>query len=175
MSSPPLDLRDRVRDVPDFPQPGIVFKDIMPLVADAEYFRAAIDGLVALARPLRPDVILGAEARGFIFGGALAYELGCGFVTARKPGKLPRETVEATYELEYGTDSLHVHADAIPAGARVIVHDDLLATGGTAKAKVDLVEQVGAEVVGLLFVIELGFLNGREKLTGYEVASLIQY
>ena len=175
MSSPPLDLRDRVRDVPDFPQPGIVFKDIMPLVADAEYFRAAIDGLVELARPLRPDVILGAEARGFIFGGALAYELGCGFVTARKPGKLPRETVEATYELEYGTDSLHVHADAIPAGARVIVHDDLLATGGTAKAKVDLVEQVGAEVVGLLFVIELGFLNGREKLTGYEVASLVQY
>ena len=175
MSSPPLDLRDRVRDVPDFPQPGIVFKDIMPLVADAEYFRAAIDGLVERARPLRPDVILGAEARGFIFGGALAYELGCGFVTARKPGKLPRETVEATYELEYGTDSLHVHADAIPAGARVIVHDDLLATGGTAKAKVDLVEQVGAEVVGLLFVIELGFLNGREKLTGYEVASLIQY
>jgi adenine phosphoribosyltransferase len=175
VSSPPLDLRDRVRDVPDFPQPGIVFKDIMPLVADPEYFRAAIDGLVALARPLRPDVILGAEARGFIFGGALAYELGCGFVTARKPGKLPRETVEATYELEYGTDSLHVHADAIPAGARVIVHDDLLATGGTAKAKVDLVEQVGAEVVGLLFVIELGFLNGREKLTGYEVASLIQY
>ena len=100
MSSASLDLRDRVRDVPDFPQAGIVFKDIMPLVADAEYFRAAIDGLVALARPLRPDVILGAEARGFIFGGALAYELGCGFVTARKPGKLPRETVAATYDLE---------------------------------------------------------------------------
>jgi adenine phosphoribosyltransferase len=175
VSSASLDLRDRVRDVPDFPQAGIVFKDIMPLVADAEYFRAAIDGLVELARPLRPDVILGAEARGFIFGGALAYELGCGFVTARKPGKLPRETVTATYDLEYGTDSLHVHADAIPRGSRVIVHDDLLATGGTAKAKIDLVEQVGAEVVGLLFVIELGFLNGREKLAGYEVASLIQY
>jgi adenine phosphoribosyltransferase len=175
VSSASLDLRDRVRDVPDFPQAGIVFKDIMPLVADAEYFRAAIDGLVELARPLRPVVILGAEARGFIFGGALAYELGCGFVTARKPGKLPRETVTATYDLEYGTDSLHVHADAIPRGSRVIVHDDLLATGGTAKAKIDLVEQVGAEVVGLLFVIELGFLNGREKLAGYEVASLIQY
>lgn len=175
MSSASLDLRDRVRDVPDFPQVGIVFKDIMPLVADAEYFRAAIDGLVELARPLRPDVILGAEARGFIFGGALAYELGCGFVTARKPGKLPRETVTATYDLEYGTDSLHVHADAIPRGSRVIVHDDLLATGGTAKAKIDLVEQVGAEVVGLLFVIELGFLNGREKLAGYDVSSLIQY
>ena len=175
MSSASLDLRDRVRDVPDFPKPGIVFKDIMPLVADAEYFRAAIDGLVELARPLRPGVILGAEARGFIFGGALAYELGCGFVTARKPGKLPRETVTATYELEYGTDSLHVHSDAIPAGSRVIVHDDLLATGGTAKAKIDLVEQMGAEVVGLLFVIELGFLNGREKLAGYDVASLIEY
>jgi adenine phosphoribosyltransferase len=120
-------------------------------------------------------VILGAEARGFIFGGALAYELGCGFVTARKPGKLPWETVEATYQLEYGTDSLHVHADAILPGARVIVHDDVLATGGTAKAKVDLVEKVGAEVVGLLFVIELDFLNGRDKLSDYTVESLIRY
>ena len=170
-----LDLRDRIRDVPDFPKPGIVFKDIMPLVSDAQYFRAAVDRLVELARPLEPDIILGAEARGFIFGGALAYELGCGFVTARKPGKLPWTTVEATYDLEYGTDSLQVHADAIPQGARVIVHDDVLATGGTAKAKVDLVEQVGAEVVGLLFVIELGFLNGREKLAGYPVESLIEY
>jgi len=170
-----LDLRDRIRDVPDFPKPGIVFKDIMPLVGDAEYFRAAVDALVELARPLRPDVILGAEARGFIFGGALAYELGCGFVTARKPGKLPWQTVEATYELEYGTDSLHVHADAIAPGARVIVHDDVLATGGTARAKVDLVEQVGAEVVGLLFVIELGFLSGRAKLEGYAVESLLTY
>jgi adenine phosphoribosyltransferase len=130
---------------------------------------------VELARPLRPEVILGAEARGFIFGGALAYELGCGFVTARKPGKLPWETVEATYQLEYGTDSLHVHADAILPGARVIVHDDVLATGGTAKAKVDLVEKVGAEVVGLLFVIELDFLNGRDKLSDYTVESLIRY
>lgn len=170
-----IDLRDRVRDVPDFPKPGILFKDIMPLVANAEYFRTAIDQLVELARPLRPDVILGAEARGFIFGGALAYELGCGFVTARKPGKLPWSTVEATYELEYGTDSLQIHDDAIPPGARVIIHDDVLATGGTARAKVDLVEKVGAEVVGLLFVIELTFLNGRDKLPGYDVRSLIQY
>jgi len=170
-----IDLRDRVRDVPDFPKPGILFKDIMPLVADAPYFRSAIDQLVERARPLRPDVVLGAEARGFIFGGALAYELGCGFVAARKPGKLPWTTVEATYELEYGTDSLQVHDDAIPSGARVIIHDDVLATGGTAKAKVDLVEKVGAEVVGLLFVIELAFLNGREKLSGYDVQSLIQY
>ncbi len=170
-----IDLRDRIRDIPDFPKPGILFKDIMPLVADAEYFRTAIDQLVEQARPLQPDIVLGAEARGFIFGGALAYQLGCGFVTARKPGKLPAATVEATYQLEYGTDSLHMHEDAIPAGARVVIHDDVLATGGTARAKVDLVEKVGATVVGLLFVIELAFLNGREKLDGYDVRSLIQY
>ena len=170
-----LDLRDRVRDVPDFPKPGIVFKDLMPLVADPVYFKATIDELTDLARPLRPDVILGAEARGFIFGGALAYQLGCGFVPARKPGKLPWETVAATYELEYGMDSLEVHADAIGDGARVIIHDDVLATGGTAKAKVDLVEQLGGEVVGLLFVIELTFLNAREKLEDYDVRSLISY
>jgi adenine phosphoribosyltransferase len=170
-----LDLRDRVRDVPDFPKPGIVFKDLMPLVADPTYFRESIDRLEELARPLRPDVILGAEARGFIFGGALADRLGCGFVPARKPGKLPWETVEATYELEYGTDSLQVHADAIRDGTRVIVHDDVLATGGTAKAKTELVEKLGGEVVGLLFVVELAFLHGRDKLSGYRVDSLITY
>jgi adenine phosphoribosyltransferase len=170
-----LDLRDRVRDVPDFPKPGIVFKDLMPLVADAVYFRETIDRLAELARPRQPDIILGAEARGFIFGGALADRLGCGFVPARKPGKLPWNTVEATYDLEYGTDSLQVHADAIGKGTRVIVHDDVLATGGTARAKTELVEQLGGEVVGLLFVVELTFLNGRDKLTGYDVESLITY
>jgi adenine phosphoribosyltransferase len=170
-----LDLRDRVRDVPDFPKPGIVFKDLMPLVADPAYFRETIDRLEELARPKQPDIILGAEARGFIFGGALADRLGCGFVPARKPGKLPWETVEATYELEYGTDSLQVHADAIREGTRVIVHDDVLATGGTAKAKTELVEKLGGVVVGLLFVVELAFLNGRDKLTGYQVDSLITY
>jgi adenine phosphoribosyltransferase len=170
-----LDLRDRVRDVPDFPKPGIVFKDLMPLVADPVYFRETIDRLAELARPKQPDIILGAEARGFIFGGALADRLGCGFVPARKPGKLPWETVEATYELEYGTDSLQVHADAISDGTRVIVHDDVLATGGTAKAKTELVEQLGGEVVGLLFVVELAFLNGRDKLAGYDVDALISY
>ena len=170
-----LDLRDRVRDVPDFPKPGIVFKDLMPLFADAAYFRETIDRLAELARPKQPDIILGAEARGFIFGGALADRLGCGFVPARKPGKLPWETVEATYDLEYGTDSLQVHADAIGEGTRVIVHDDVLATGGTAKAKTELVERLGGEVVGLLFVVELSFLNGREKLAGYQVDSLITY
>jgi adenine phosphoribosyltransferase len=170
-----LDLRDRVRDVPDFPKPGIVFKDLMPLVADPAYFHEALDQLEERARPLNPDVILGAEARGFIFGGALADRLGCGFVPARKPGKLPWETVEATYELEYGTDSLQVHADALGQGSRVIVHDDVLATGGTAKAKTELVEQLGGEVVGVLFVIELEFLHGRDKLNGYDVQSLITY
>ena len=170
-----LDLRDRVRDVPDFPKPGIVFKDLMPLVADATYFRETIDRLEQLARPLEPDIILGAEARGFIFGGALADRLHCGFVPARKPGKLPWNTVEAVYELEYGTDSLQVHADAIGTGARVIINDDVLATGGTAKAKIELVEKLGGEVIGLLFVVELTFLNAREKLAGYEVNSLIAY
>ena len=170
-----LDLRDKVRDVPDFPKPGIVFKDLMPLVADPTYFRETIDRLEALARPKRPNIILGAEARGFIFGGALADRLSCGFVPARKPGKLPWETVEATYDLEYGTDRLQVHADAISKGTRVIVHDDVLATGGTARAKTELVEALGGEVVGLLFVVELAFLNGRDKLAGYDVESLITY
>ena len=170
-----LDLRDRVRDVPDFPKPGIVFKDLMPLVADATYFRETIDRLADLARPRQPDIILGAEARGFIFGGALADRLGCGFVPARKPGKLPWQTVSATYALEYGNDTLEVHADAISQGQRVIVLDDVLATGGTARAKIDLVEKLGGTVVGALFVIELTFLAGREKLAGFDVHSLIQY
>src|SRR5215213_1936329 len=147
----------------------------MPLVADPAALRATIDQLAAWARPRSPDLILGAEARGFIFGGALAYALGCGFVTARKPGKLPSQTVEATYELEYGSDSLQVHADAITDGQRVIVLDDVLATGGTAAAKIELVEQLGGTVAGALFVIELGFLHGREKLDGYDVEALITY
>ena len=170
-----LDLRDRIRDVPDFPSPGIVFKDLMPLIADPEYFAESIRLLADWARPRNPDLILGAEARGFIFGAALAYELGAGFIAARKPGKLPRETVEATYDLEYGTDSLQIHRDAVHAGARVIVLDDVLATGGTARAKVELVEGLGGIVVGVLFVIELDFLNGRERLSGYDVHSLVHY
>jgi adenine phosphoribosyltransferase len=169
------DLASRIRDVPDFPKPGIVFKDIMPLLADAESLQAAVDALAAYAEPRRPDIILGAEARGFILGGALAYKLGCGFVAARKPGKLPWETVSAVYELEYGADSLELHADALKEGARVVIHDDLLATGGTAKAKIDLVEQLGAQVVGLAFVIELEFLHGRDRLEGYDVFSLVRY
>ena len=170
-----LDLGDRIRDVPDFPTEGILFKDLMPLVGDPEYFAETIRRLAAWARPREPDLILGAEARGFIFGGALAYELGSGFITARKPGKLPRETVEATYDLEYGTDSLQIHRDAVPRGARVVVLDDVLATGGTARAKIELVEALGGVVAGVLFVIELTFLNGRDRLEGYDVHSLIQY
>jgi adenine phosphoribosyltransferase len=170
-----LDLTARVRDVPDFPKTGIVFKDLMPLVADRTYFRETIDRLAEWARPREPDVILGAEARGFIFGGALAYTLGCGFVPARKPGKLPWSTVEASYELEYGTDTLEIHTDALGKGSRVIVLDDVLATGGTAQAKIDLVEQLGGVVVGALFVIELAFLHGRDKLDGYDVHALIAY
>jgi adenine phosphoribosyltransferase len=169
------DLASKIRDIPDFPKPGIVFKDIMPLLADPESLRDTVEQLAAFADPRKPDLIMGAEARGFILGGALAYRLGCGFVAARKPGKLPWRTVSAKYELEYGFDALELHADAIAQGARVLIHDDLLATGGTAKAKIDLVEQLGGEVVGLAFVIELAFLNGRDRLEGYDVFSLIQY
>jgi adenine phosphoribosyltransferase len=169
------ELKALVRDVPDFPHQGIVFKDLMPLIGNAAAFRATVEHLAEWARPLEPDVILGAEARGFIFGGALAYELGCGFVPARKPGKLPWEKIRATYELEYGSDSLEIHADAFAKGARVIVLDDVLATGGTAQAKVELVEGLGGVVVGALFVIELTFLHGRDKLAGTDVHALIAY
>jgi adenine phosphoribosyltransferase len=168
-------LKALVRDVPDFPEVGIIFKDLMPLIGNAAAFHSTVEHLAEWTRPRNPDVILGAEARGFIFGGALAYELGCGFVAARKPGKLPWETIEATYALEYGTDSLQVHADALVGGQRAIVLDDVFATGGTAKAKVELVERLGGVVAGALFVIELTFLNGRDKLSGYDVHSLIKY
>jgi adenine phosphoribosyltransferase len=170
-----IDLSAKIRDVPDFPKEGILFKDVMPLIGDPEYFAESIRQLAEWARPREPDLILGAEARGFIFGGALAYELGAGFIAARKPGKLPWKTVEATYELEYGSDSLQIHRDAVTPGARVIVLDDVLATGGTAKAKCELVEQLDGVVVGVTFVIELTFLNGRDRLAGYDVHSLIQY
>lgn len=170
-----VDLRSRIRDVPDFPRPGIVFKDIMPLLADAEALHEAVERLTAYAGPRRPDIVLGAEARGFILGAALAYRLGCGFVAARKPGKLPWHTVSVEYALEYGTDSLEVQQDALSAGARVLVHDDVLATGGTARAKVDLVERLGGIVVGVAFLVELAFLDGRGLLEGHDVTSLVTY
>jgi adenine phosphoribosyltransferase len=170
-----VNLEEKIRDVPDFPRPGIVFKDIMPLIGDPEALRETVDRLAEWAEPRKPDVVLGAEARGYITGGALACKLGCGFVAARKPGKLPWHTVAVKYALEYGFDQLEIHADSIKPGQRVLIHDDVLATGGTAKATVELVEQLRAEVIGLPFIIELSFLNGREKLEGYDIFSLIQY
>ncbi len=170
-----MSLAEKIRDVPDFPEPGIVFKDIMPLLADPATLHEAVDQLAGWIEPRKPDLIIGAEARGFILGAAVAYKLGCGFVAARRPGKLPWKTVSATYALEYGENALELHADAITPGARVLVHDDLLATGGTAAAICDLVEQLGGEIVGLAFVIELEFLEGRKHLEKHDVFSLIQY
>jgi adenine phosphoribosyltransferase len=170
-----MDLRALIRDIPDFPRPGVVFKDITPLLADAGALDVAVRGLADLARPLEPHVVIGAEARGFLLGTALARELGCGFVLARKPGKLPYQTVRAEYLLEYGTDALELHSDAVAHGARVLVHDDLLATGGTARALCDLVEQLGGNIVGCAFLVELAFLEGRALLDGREVRSLVAY
>jgi adenine phosphoribosyltransferase len=169
-----VDLRALIREIPDFPQPGIGFKDITPVLADPAGLDAAVAGLCALAPP-DVDVVIGAEARGFLLGPALARELGAGFVLARKPGKLPRETVRAEYALEYGTDALELHTDAVASGARALVHDDLLATGGTARTLCRLVEQLGGTVVACGFLIELTFLDGRARLAGYDVHSLIDY
>lgn len=168
-----VDLRSFIRDIVDYPVPGIVFKDITPLLADAAALDAAVSGLADIGRPLRPDVVIAAEARGFLLGAALARELGAGFVLARKPGKLPHHTTRAEYALEYGTDALEVHTDAITPGSRVLVHDDLLATGGTAGALCALVEQLGGEVVACAFLIELGFLPGRSRLAPHPVHALI--
>jgi adenine phosphoribosyltransferase len=168
-------LKARIRDVPDFPEPGVLFKDIMPLFADPACLHEVTDLIADWAEPRKPDVILGAEARGFILGATVAYKLGCGFVAARRPGKLPWKTVSATYALEYGENSLELHADAITRGQRVLVHDDVLATGGTARAICDLAEQLGGEIVGVAFVIELDFLEGAKQLEGRDVHSLIHY
>ena len=170
-----MDLREFIRDIPDFPSPGIVFKDITPLLLDARALDAAIRALAALVSPTQVDFVVAAEARGFILGAALARELGAGFVPARKPGKLPGETVSAEYALEYGLDALEVHADALAGGARVLVHDDLLATGGTARALCDLVAGLGAQILGCAFLVELSFLGGRERLAPHLVHSLIDY
>jgi adenine phosphoribosyltransferase len=168
-------LRARIRDIPDFPKQGIVFKDITPLLLDPEALRIAVQRLADWARPREVDYVVAAEARGFILGAALARELGVGFIPARKPGKLPHETVSAEYILEYGVDALEVHADALAHGERVLIHDDLLATGGTARALCDLVEGLGGEIAGLGFLLELGFLDGRERLAGYDVQTLLSY
>ena len=170
-----VDLRELIREIPDFPRPGIGFKDITPVLADPAGLDAAVSGLAEQARPLGVEVVIGAEARGFLLGPALARELGAGFVLARKPGKLPHETVRAEYVLEYGVDALELHTDAVASGARVLVHDDLLATGGTAKALCQLVEELGGTVAGCGFLIELTFLQGRDRLAGYDVHALIAY
>ena len=170
-----LDLRERIRDIPDFPKPGILFKDITPLLLDADALSDAVTQLADWARPLDVDFVVAAEARGFILGAAIARELGAGFVPARKPGKLPWRTVSVEYALEYGTDSLEVHEDAIGHGHRVLIHDDVLATGGTAAAKIALVERLGGEVVGLAFVVELGFLGGRARLGDNDAFALLTY
>ena len=169
------DLAAHIRDIPDFPKPGILFKDITPLLLDPEALAEAVRGLAEWAGPRDVRYVVAAEARGFILGAALARDLGAGFVPARKPGKLPHETVSAEYILEYGIDALEVHSDAFAHGARVLVHDDLLATGGTAKALCELVEQPDGEVAGCAFLIELAFLNGRERLAGYDVQALLRY
>jgi adenine phosphoribosyltransferase len=169
------DLERRIRTVPDFPKPGVSFKDITPLIEDGEALYTAVDALALATYGLDYDRILSAEARGFVLGTALAYRARKGLVLARKPNKLPRETISASYELEYGTDSLEAHSDAIPPGTEVLVADDLLATGGTARAMCQLVENAGATVAGVAFLIELSYLNGRDRLTPYEVVSLITY
>ena len=169
------ELRDHIRDIPDFPKPGIVFKDITPLLLDAEALRAAVERLAELAGSLSVDLVVAPEARGFILGAAVAHQIGAGFVPARKPGKLPYETISAEYLLEYGPDGLELHADALASGARVLVHDDLLATGGTARALCDLVERLGGRIAACAFLIELAYLDGRHRLRPHDVHALIAY
>ncbi len=168
-------IRQAIREIPDFPKPGIVFKDITPLLANGPLFAKTIDLLAERYRAEKIDTVLGIESRGFIIGAALAYKLGAGFSVVRKPGKLPFETHSASYELEYGVDTLEIHIDAISRDARVVIADDLIATGGTAAATAELVTKLGGTVVECAFVIELSFLKGREKLKPYGIYSVLQY
>ena len=168
-------LKAIIREVPDWPKKGILFYDITTLLKNGPAFREVIGGLIAPFSGRRIDKVLGVEARGFIFAPSVAYALGSGFVPVRKPGKLPAATHRAAYELEYGTDSLEIHQDAVEQGERILIVDDLIATGGTARAVAKMVERMGGMVVGLAFVVELEFLNGRSKLDGYEVISLLRY
>ncbi|HOG00961.1 MAG TPA: adenine phosphoribosyltransferase [Clostridia bacterium] len=170
-----MDLRSTIRSIPDFPKAGVLFRDVTTLIKNPEAYRALIDGLANDVRHKNIDLVVGPEARGFVIGSALAYALGAGFVLARKPGKLPYKTIRHEYALEYGTDSLEIHVDAIEPGQRVVVVDDLLATGGTALATIRLVEQAGGVVVAARFAIELSELGGREALRGYDVAAAIVY
>ena len=175
MSDDIASIQRAIRDVPDFPKPWIVFKDITPLLANGPLFAKTIDLLAARYQGQKVDTVLGIESRGFIVGAALAYKLGAGFSVVRKPGKLPYQTHKASYDLEYGTDTLEIHVDALAANSRVIIADDLIATGGTAAATAELVSKLGGTVVECAFVIELSFLKGREKLKKFGVFSLLQY
>ncbi len=168
-------VKQAIRDIPDFPKAGILFKDITPVLQNGAIFRQAIDALAEQFADQQIDVIVGVESRGFIFASALAYKIGAGLVIVRKPGKLPAATYQETYELEYGTDTLEIHQDAIQSGQKVLIVDDLLATGGTVKATADLLKKFDAKIVGIGFLIELAFLNGKDKLQGYNVKSLITY
>ena len=170
-----MDLQEKIRNIPDFPQPGIQFKDITTLLKDGKAFRLAIDRLAEPYKQQPIDIVIGPEARGFAVGAPVAYVLGAGFVPVRKPGKLPAEIVSYEYSLEYGKGSLEIHQDAIVPGSRVLIVDDLLATGGTTLATIKMVEQLGGTIAGLAFLVELSFLNGRQVLTGYDIRSLIQY
>jgi len=170
-----VDLKDFIRSIPGFPREGIVFRDITPLLADGAALKEASKLMADHFRDKSPELVVGAEARGFIFGTAVALELGIGFAPVRKPGKLPARTVEYSYELEYGTDTLTMHWDAVKPGQKVLLVDDLLATGGTMEACAHMVEQLGGEIIGCAFVVELSALNGRDKLKGYEVISLVDY
>jgi len=169
------DLKKLIREVPDFPKPGILFYDITTLLKDAAGLKSLAETLAAQYQANRPDIVAGIEARGFVFGPLIAASLGTGFIPVRKPKKLPAETVSETYQLEYGEDTLEIHKDAVQAGQKVLIVDDLLATGGTAAATCRLVEKIGGVVAGVAFVIELTFLNGRAKLAGYDVYSVLQY
>jgi adenine phosphoribosyltransferase len=170
-----LNLEKYIRDIPDFPKKGILFRDITTLINNKKAFKSVIDELAKALKGKRIDYIVAAESRGFIFGGALSYKLGCGFVPVRKPGKLPFKTFRHTYCLEYGKDSLEIHQDAFPRGARILILDDLLAIGGTAKAMVNLVKKLKGKIVAIAFLIELTFLKGRKKIKGYPLYSLLKY
>lgn len=170
-----MELKDSIRSIEDYPVKGVVFRDITTLLRDEEAFQQAIDGLAEIAKKYKPDQIVGIEARGFIIGAALAYKLGCGFVPVRKPGKLPYQTISKSYGLEYGEDVIEVHVDAVNKGEKVLIIDDLLATGGTSKAAAELIEKLGGQVLGFIFMIELLGLKGRDLLEGYQVESLLKY
>lgn len=170
-----MNLNDYVASIPDFPSKGILFRDITPLMNDGEAFKYACEKLIEYARKINAEVVVGPESRGFIFGCPVSYELGIGFVPVRKPNKLPRKTISCTYSLEYGTNELHIHEDAIKKGQRVLIIDDLLATGGTVDASIQLIEKLGGVVAGCAFLIELVDLKGREKLKDYDVFTLMKY